>query len=97
MKYVVSVSKVYKHRGKFINHRENTKKHWHIFYYEYDEIDEIDRIKTETREVNLNGDNKRFWLNRLENINDKKLNKSFSLNAEFYPNDFKLNLDYNVD
>jgi hypothetical protein len=60
-------------------------------------IDEIGQIKTETREVNLNGDNKRFWLSRLENINDGKLNKSFSLNAEFYPNDFKLNSDYNVD
>ena len=62
-----------------------------------DKIDEIGQIKTETREVNLNGDNKRFWLSRLENINDKKLNKSFSINAEFYPNDFKLNSDYNVD
>ena len=62
-----------------------------------DKIDEIGQIKTETREVNLNGDNKRFWLSRLENINDKKLNKSFSINAEFYPFDFKLNSDYNVD
>ncbi len=60
-------------------------------------IDEIGQIKTETREVSLNGDNKRFWLSRLENISDGKLNKSFSLNAEFYPNDFKLNSDYNVD
>jgi len=40
MKYVISVSKVYKHRGKDINHRENTKKHWHIYYWEYDEVDE---------------------------------------------------------
>ena len=50
MKYVVSVSKVYKHRGKFINHRENTKKHWHIFYYEYDDIDEV--WKTHFDQVN---------------------------------------------
>ena len=40
MKVVISVSKTYKHRGKNINHREKTKKYWHIFYYEYDEIDE---------------------------------------------------------
>ena len=41
MKYVISVSKTYKHRGKYITHRLSTKKHWHIFYYEYDEIDEV--------------------------------------------------------
>jgi len=40
MKRVVSVSKTYKHRGKKINHREKTKKYWHIFYYEYDEFNE---------------------------------------------------------
>ena len=40
MKAVVSVSKTYKHRGKYINHRENTKKYWHIFYYELDEYNE---------------------------------------------------------
>ena len=40
MKVVVSVSKTYKHRGKDIVHREKTKKYWHIFYYEYDEINE---------------------------------------------------------
>jgi len=37
MKYVISVSKTYKHRGKFIVHREKTKKHWQIMYYEVDE------------------------------------------------------------
>ena len=40
MKLVISVSKTYKHRGKNINHRVKTKKYWHIFYYEYDEINE---------------------------------------------------------
>ena len=50
MKYVVSVSKTYKHRGSGIVHRENTKKHWHIFYYEYDEIDEV--WKTHFDQVN---------------------------------------------
>jgi len=34
--WVISVSKTYKHRGRFIKHRPNTKKHWQIMYYEYD-------------------------------------------------------------
>ena len=40
MKYVISVSKTYKHRGKDITHLPKTKKYWHIYYYEYDEVDE---------------------------------------------------------
>jgi len=55
------------------------------------------RINQETREVNLNGDDKRFWVSRLESINDGKSNKSTSLNPEYFPNHFKFNLDYNVD
>ena len=35
MKYVVSVSKTYKHRGLH-RHRKSTKKHWHIYYYDED-------------------------------------------------------------
>ena len=32
MKYVISVSKTYKHRG---NHRhKRAKKHWHVYYYD---------------------------------------------------------------
>ena len=53
----------------------------------------ISRIKEETREVNLNGDDKRFWLGRLENINDDKMNNSTSLNPEFFPKRFELNDD----
>jgi len=33
MKYVVSVSKAYKHRGLH-RHRGSTKKYWHIYYYD---------------------------------------------------------------
>jgi len=34
MKYVISVSKTYKHRG---NHRhKRAKKHWHVYYYDED-------------------------------------------------------------
>jgi len=40
MKYVISVSKTHKHRGKDINHFAKTKKYWHIYYYEYDEVEE---------------------------------------------------------
>ena len=50
MKYVVSVSKTNKNRSSGVIHRENTKKHWHIFYYEYDEIDEV--WKTHFDQVN---------------------------------------------
>ena len=57
-------------------------------------IDDIGRIKQETREVNLNGDDKRFWLGRLVDINDKKSNNSTSLNPEFFAERFELNEDY---
>ena len=33
MKYIVSVSKTYIHRGHH-RHKSDTKKHWHIYYYE---------------------------------------------------------------
>jgi len=33
MKYVVSVSKTYKHRGLH-RHRASTKKFWYIYYYD---------------------------------------------------------------
>jgi len=51
------------------------------------------RIKEETREVNLNGDDKRFWLGRLVDINDGKSNNSTSLNPEFFAEKFELNDD----
>jgi hypothetical protein len=57
-------------------------------------IDDIGRIKEETREVNLNGDDKRFWLGRLADINDNKMNNSTSLNPEFFPERFELNDDF---
>ena len=39
MKYVISVSKMYKHRGNHY-HRPKTKKYWHIMGYEWDDWDE---------------------------------------------------------
>jgi len=35
--WIISVSKTYKHRGKNITHRINTKKYWQIMYYDFDE------------------------------------------------------------
>ena len=61
------------------------------------QIEDIGKLKEHIREVNLNADNKRQWLGRLENINDGKLNKSFPLNTDFHSNAFSLNLDYNED
>ena len=61
------------------------------------QIEDIGKLKEATREVNLNGDDKRQWLGRLENINDRKINKSFPLNTDFHSNAFRFNLDYNSD
>ena len=49
--------------------------------------------KQETREVNLNCDDKRFWLGHLVDINDNKSNNSTSLNPEFFAERFELNDD----
>ena len=57
------------------------------------EISDIGKIKQETREVNLNGDDKRFWLGHLVDINDRKMNNSTSLNPEFFAERFELNDD----
>ncbi len=40
------------------------------------------------------GDDKRFWLGRLVDINDKTSNESTSLNPEFFAERFELNDDY---
>ena len=66
---------------------------WSIQDYQKIES-KISRIKEETREVNLNGDDKRFWLGRLVDINDEKKNDSMSLNPKFFPERFELNDDF---
>jgi len=43
--YVVSVGKSWKHRGKYIKHRDNTKKHWRIMYWEQD-YDDIWKLRS---------------------------------------------------
>jgi len=43
--YVVSVGKSWKHRGKYIQHRPNTKKHWRIMYWEQD-YDDVLKLRS---------------------------------------------------
>ena len=50
MKYIISVSKTYKHRGKFITHKPKTKKHWQIMYYDIDE--DTEELKLQSKFVN---------------------------------------------
>ena len=57
-------------------------------------INEIGKIKIETREVNLNVDGKRFWIESLKSITDKIKNRSFPLNPQQFPKAFELNDDY---
>jgi len=56
----------------------------------------IGRIKTYEREVNLNGDDKRFGIGRLSSINDGKMNNSMPLNPEFFAERFELNDDFHA-
>ena len=50
MIYVISVSKTYKHRGRFITHKPKTKKHWQIMYYDIDE--DTEELKLQSKFVN---------------------------------------------
>jgi len=45
MKYVISVAKAYKHRGKH-RHKASTKKFWYVYYYEYDEFEDEWYLRT---------------------------------------------------
>jgi hypothetical protein len=50
MKFVISVSKTYKHRGKLIKHKPKTKKHWQIMYYNIDE--DTEKLVLQSKFVN---------------------------------------------
>ena len=56
-----------------------------------DAISEIEIIKEETREVNLNADRKRFWLGRIESMDDEMMNESVPLSLNY----FKLEINEN--
>jgi hypothetical protein len=45
-------------------------------------INEVGKIKTETGEVNLNVDGKRFWIETLKNITYKIEYSSYPLNPQ---------------
>lgn len=60
-------------------------------------INDIGRIKVETREVNLNADQKRFWIESLKNVKDKTRNRSYPLTPQQFPKAFELNDDYVLD
>lgn len=49
-----------------------------------DKIKEIGKIKPEIREFNLNADRKRFWLGRIESMDDNMMNESMSLSLRFF-------------
>jgi len=66
--------------------KQKKEKHWFLVIKSM--------TKQETREVNLNGDDKRFWLGRLVDINNCKSNNSTSLNPEFFAERFELNDDF---
>jgi transcription initiation factor IIE alpha subunit len=45
-KIVISVSKSYIHRGKSLKHRDNTRKRWHVYYYEFSPADRKYKLKS---------------------------------------------------
>lgn len=49
-----------------------------------DRIGDNGKIKPETREFNLNADRKRFWLGRIENIDNEIMNESMTLSLTFF-------------
>ena len=51
-------------------------------------IKDIGKIKPETREFNLNADRKRFWLGRIESMDDGVMNESFPISANYFKKEF---------
>ena len=47
-------------------------------------IQDIGKIKPITREFNLNADRKRFWLGRIESMDDETMNESMPLSISFF-------------
>ena len=50
-------------------------------------ISDIGKIKSTTREFNLNADRKRFWLGRIENMGDRRVNKSMPICFNYFKNE----------
>jgi len=47
-------------------------------------VKDIGKIKPETREFNLNADIKRFWLGRIESMDDEIMNESMSISMNYF-------------
>ena len=62
-------------------------KNYRISIIIQDKISDIGKIKTRTREFNLNADRKRFWLGRIESMENKIVNESMPFSLNFYHDD----------
>jgi len=82
--------------GKDIEHLETSEKDGRSYYsfvvnrnnrlrssILQNRIKDIGKIKPETREFNLNADRKRFWLGRIESMNDGMMNDSVPLSLNY--------------
>ena len=56
----------------------------HKIVEELVDTDSFRKIKSETREFNLNADRKRFWLGRIECMDDDEINESTSISLGFF-------------
>ncbi len=49
-----------------------------------DNLSEIGKIKSITREINLNADRKRFWLGKIESVESKTMNESVPISMNYF-------------
>lgn len=83
--------------GKEIEHLDTFEKDGRLYYsfnvlrsnrlrssILQDKIKDIGKIKLKTREFNLNADRKRFWLGRIESVNDEIMNNSMSISLNHF-------------
>jgi len=83
--------------GKEIEHLETFEKDGRLYYrfkvlrnnrlrssIIQNKINDIGKIKPETREFNLNADRKRFWLGRIESMDDRMMNESMPLSLTYF-------------
>ncbi|OLD41006.1 MAG: DNA polymerase [Thaumarchaeota archaeon 13_1_40CM_2_39_4] len=86
--------------GKEIEHLETFEKQGRLYYkikllrntrlrtsILQDQISEIGKIKMMTRQINLNADRKRFWLGRIESIDQKYHNDSMPISLNHFSKD----------
>ena len=59
-------------------------------------IPDIGKFKETTREINLNADKKRFWLGRIESIDDKIMNDSMPLSMNHFTKKHLINISSQI-